>query len=405
MQRWHGYEPLSLQLSSSTRDDTPVTAGRILPLAFAGFIALGMPKAAEGVAWPSMADELGQSLGALGWLVAVHISGYFVASIANGEVSRRIGTGSALVVAGATASLALIGYAVTPSWPPLLLAAVFLGLAGGLVDAGVNAHVALRHSARAMGLLHASFGLGSTLAPLVMTWLITSHDDGWRWGFAVLAVVQIVVAVAFWVQRDRWEAPVKTHHTSQRSLEGIAPLLAAFVLIAGLESGAGAWAFTYLTEDLGVATGPAGLYVAAFFACFTAGRVLMGIAGDRIAPRSYLAAGVAGALVGIAMLWWSPSEWVAAAGLAVAGLGVAPLFPVLVLITPEIVGPDRSHDVVGYELGAAVLGGAIVPALIGVLVDAVGTGVIPVVLVFVAIAQLAVVPNRAPRVPSAARGL
>lgn len=372
-----------------------MTAGRILPLAFAGFIALGMPKAAEGVAWPSMADDLGQRLGALGWLVAVHIGGYFIASIANGEVTRRLGTGSALVVSGATASLALIGYAITPNWPLLLLAAVFLGLAGGLVDAGVNAHVALHHSARAMGLLHASFGLGATLAPLVMTWLITAHSDGWRWGFAVLALVQIAVAGAFWAQRDRWNAPVASGDTPQRNLTGIAPLLAAFVLVASLETGTGTWAFTFLTEELGVATGAAGLYVTAFFGCFTAGRVLMGIAGDRWTPRTYLTAGASCALLGVLMLWWSPADWVAAVGLVFTGLGVAPIFPVLMLITPAIVGSDRAHDVVGYELGAATLGAVIVPALIGVLVDVVGTATIPVVLAVVAVAQLIVVPRRA----------
>ncbi len=372
-----------------------MTAGRILPLAFAGFIALGMPKAAEGVAWPSMADDLGQRLGALGWLVAVHIVGYFLASIANGEVSRRIGTGSALVVAGVTASVSLIGFAITPNWSLLLIATVFLGLAGGLIDAGINAHVALHQSARAMGLLHASFGLGATLAPLLMTWLITSYDDGWRWGFAVLAVVQFGVAAAFWVQRDRWQAPTGEQHGAHRSLEGTAPLLASFVLITGLETGTGTWAFTFLTEELEIATGRAGLYVTAFFGCFTAGRVLMGIIGDRLTPRSYLTIGAAASLIGTNTLLWSPAEWVTAIGLVLTGLGVAPLFPVLMLVTPSIVGPERAHDVVGYELGAAVIGGALVPALIGILVDTVGTNVIPTVLVIVAVTQLVVVPGRA----------
>jgi fucose permease len=378
-----------------------MTPGRILPLAFAGFIALGMPKAAESIAWPSMADDLDQRLGALGWLVATHIVGYFLASIANGEVTRRIGTGAALVGAGVMASISLVGYAVTPGWAFLLVAAVFLGVGGGLVDAGINAHVALHHSARAMGLLHASFGLGATLAPLVMTWLITTRADGWRWGFAVLAVVHMAVTGAFWVQRGRWGAPLTPVHRPQRNLDGLGPLLAAFVLIAGLESGAGTWAFTFLTEDLQIATGRAGLYVTGFFGCFTAGRVLMGVMGDRWSPRSYLVTGVGAALAGILLLWWSPGEWATAFGLALAGLGVAPLFPILVLITPSIVGPDRAHDVVGYELGAAVLGGAIVPAFIGVLVDTVGTGVIPVILAFVATAQLVVVPRQTPRTTNA----
>jgi fucose permease len=366
----------------------------LLPIAFIGFVILGMPRAAESVAWPSMSTDLDQRLGALGWLIAVHIAGYFVASIANGEITRRLGTGRALVTSGLLASGALIGYAVTPGWAFLLVAAFLLGVAGGMIDAAMNAYVALNHSARVMGLLHASFGLGATLSPLVMAWLITGESSNWRWGFALLAALQGAVTIAFWRTRNRWEA--LDGNTPERSgrPSGVLPLLAGFLLVAGLEGGSGAWAFTFLTKELAVSDGVAGLLVGAFYACFTLGRVVMGIAGDRISPAGYVAFGKIASIVGVALLWWSPTPSVAGLGLLLIGLGIAPLFPILMVITPAIVGPEHAHDVVGYELGAATVGAALVPGIIGAAVDTVGTQSIPVVLAVVTVAQALIVPSR-----------
>jgi len=371
-----------------------VAVTRLLPIAFIGFVVLGMPRAAEGVAWPSMADELDQRLGALGWLIALHIAGYFVASVANGEVTRRIGTGRALVTSGVMASLALAGYAIAPNWPFLLSAAVILGFGGGLIDAAMNAHVALNHGARAMGWLHASFGLGATLAPLIMTWLITDDAALWREGFGLLAGIQLVVTVAFWRTRRRWDAPGTVTRPAHRRPAGVLALLTAFLLVAGIEGGAGAWTFTFLTEGRSISDPLAGLLVTGFFASFTFGRVTLGIAGDRFAPGAYLAFGKAATLAGVALFWWNPSTWVSGLGLAVLGFGVAPIFPILIVMTPAIVSAEHAHDVVGYELGAATIGTAVIPAIIGVTVDVIGMHTIPVVLLIVAVLQAAITPGR-----------
>ena len=367
---------------------------RLLPVAFIGFVVLGMPRAAEGVAWPSMSEDLDQGLGSLGWLIAAHISGYFIASVANGEVTRRLGTGKALVTSGIVASGALIGYAVTPGWAFLLVAAFLLGVAGGMIDAAMNAYVALNHSARVMGLLHASFGLGATLSPLVMTWLITAGSPNWRWGFALLAALQAAVTIAFWRTRRSWSTIEEVAPWRSGRPSGVLPLLVAFLLVAGMEGGSGAWAFTFLTKELSISDGVAGVLVGSFYGCFTLGRVVMGIAGDRITATQYLRFGKVATVIGVALLWWSPSTWVAGTGLLIIGLAIAPLFPILMVITPAIVGAQHAHDVVGYELGAATVGAALVPGIMGFAVDAVGTQTIPLILTVVAVGQALLLPDR-----------
>jgi len=114
----------------------------ILLIAFVAFIALGMPKAAFGVAWPSMAIDLSAPLADLGLFVAIHTGAYFVASVVSGRLSHRIGNGAMLTAAAWALTLGLAGYAVAPNRVGLAVAAVVLGLGGGLLDAGINAKTA-----------------------------------------------------------------------------------------------------------------------------------------------------------------------------------------------------------------------------------------------------------------------
>lgn len=384
------------RMRSRRSEDTEARAGSLVAIAFLGFVVLGMPRAAESVAWPSMADDLDRSLGALGWLITAHIGGYFVAAVANGIVTRRLGTGRVLVTSGAVATIALIGYAATAGWWMLLVAAVVLGIGAGMIDAAMNAYVALNHGTRVMGLLHASFGLGATLGPLIMTWLITDGAARWRVGFLILAGVQLAVTIAFWSTRTRWGSTEPPPRTASRP-PGVMPLLAGFFLVSGIEGATGTWAYVYFTEAIAMAERPAGLLVTGFFASYTAARLAMGLLGDRITASTYLRFGKAATVAGIGLMAWNPGTLPSAAGLLIAGVGMALLFPIMMLVTPSLVGADHAHDVVGYELGAATLGMAALPAAIGVSVDALGAGSIPPILAVIAIALAFIVPNHGRR--------
>ena len=50
----------------------------------------------------------------------------------------------------------------------------------------------------------ATFGLGATTGPLLMTALIT-RGASWRWGYAVIAVMMAALAVTFVVTHRVWE--------------------------------------------------------------------------------------------------------------------------------------------------------------------------------------------------------
>ncbi len=143
------------------------------------FFVLGMPMAAMGVAWPSAVDDLGRTLGELGLVTFAYGAGYTISTLASGELTRRFTTGPLLVAAASTAAGSLTVLALTSTWMMFLVATLLLGVAGGMLDAGVNTYVAVHRGARSMGVIHTSFGIGSAIGPLFLTALITVGAS-WR---------------------------------------------------------------------------------------------------------------------------------------------------------------------------------------------------------------------------------
>ncbi len=360
-----------------------MVALRVLPLAYTGFVALGMMEWV-GVAWPSMRADLGRSLAELGLLLAVWSAGYFAGAALNGRLTHRVGAGPLLAGSTSVSAAALLAIAATPSWLGLLAATLALGWGGGLLDAGVNAFVATRGRAREMGLLHAAFGIGATLGPLVMAAAIQAPGS-WRTAYGALGAAHVALAAGLWRTRDRWgEVPAGRAAPPPRRPAAwlLVASLAVFFLYTGVEVAAGQWAFSLFTESRGMSNGPAGAWVAAYWGALTAGRLALGAVGDRVAPGAVVRGGLLLVLAGAALLWPAEPDWAAPLGLVVIGAGLAPVFPSLMLLTPGRLGPEFSNWAVGYQLAAASIGAAAVPGAVGVAVALAGLETLaPVLLV------------------------
>ena len=74
------------------------------------FVFLGMPHAALAVAWPSMSEELGRSIGDLGVIAVTHTVGYGFVTLVSGRIIGAIGVGRLLAMCGWVSTLALVGY-------------------------------------------------------------------------------------------------------------------------------------------------------------------------------------------------------------------------------------------------------------------------------------------------------
>ena len=104
--------------------------------------------------------------------------------------------------------------------------------------------------------------------------------------------------------------------------------------------------------------------VAAHWAMMCAGRLVLGPVAERLGARRVLAAAVAGVPLGAAVMAVPGPGALAVAGLMLLGLAAAPVFPLLTLTT-------GSTRMVSLQVAASAVGGAALPAGLGLLVGAV----------------------------------
>jgi len=344
----------------------------LLAITYLAFISLGLPDSVLGVAWPAMRESLKLPLETVGLLTLVLTLLSATASFLSGTLTKRFSTGPIIIVSSLATGSALLVFSSAPSFLFLLLAAVPLGLGAGSVDSGLNAYVAKHYSARHMNWLHSFWGGGATLGPIVMTTAL-GVGAGWRGGYLWIAGAQLTLAALFLVTLPLWQRNEKRvlahaegqddHHgaLTSRSLASWLSV-AIYILYCAGEMGAGLWANTVLIESRHFAPGVAGLWVAAYFGSIMGGRMLVGFVVTRWGNRRLVTLGLSLALVG-AVLFFLPG--LPPVGLILMGLGFAPVYPCLMHETPRRFTSEAAPVVIGRQVGAAYVGGAIFPGLIG----------------------------------------
>jgi len=364
-------------------------------LAYAAFIALGMPDGLLGIAWPSIRTGFAIPLDSLGLLLLASVSGYMTATFLSGALVARFGVGRLLAVSCALTGTALAGYTLVPAWWMMVLLGIMAGLGAGAIDAGLNTYAAAHFRPGLVQWLHASYGIGVTVGPIIMTVALTTLDS-WRAGYRVVAGFQVVMALAFaltlpwWADSRRaapgddqpekrltdYRTPLGT--TLRRARVWLSVLL--FLLYVGAEVSLGTWAYTLLTESRGIAPEAAGFWAGGYWATFTLGRILAGVFAHRLGVDRLVQGGLGLALLGAALLWWNPFAAANLIAIALIGLAVAPIFPALISGTSARVGARHAANTIGMQMAATGLGGSIIPGLVGVLARRTSLEVIPVCL-------------------------
>ena len=366
------------------------TKNRLFAVMATSFVLLAMPMAAMGVAWPSAAEDLGRTIGELGLVTFAYGAGYTLSTLASGELTRRFTTGPLLVVAAFAAAGSLAALTLTSVWALFLAAMLLLGIAGGLLDSGVNAYVAVHRGARSMGIIHTGFGIGSAVGPLFVTALIAAGLS-WRVAFSSLAAADLFLAVAFLVTIGALDS-TNRRHGERPTVDGKGVVLGlsvtVFFLYAGVAAGTGAWAFSLLTEGRGISTAVAGLAVAGYWGVMTVSRITLGVLGDRIDPRRALTASGVATVMSLLVLWLASPSWVGVVALIFSGFAHGSVFPLEMLLTARRFGPVYTPWAVGYEIAGANVGVAVVAGSIGLLVTRWDISIVAPVLFAVAVMLL-----------------
>ena len=362
-------------------DDGTMKRILLLIVIYLAFVSLGLPDSVLGLAWPAMRTSLGQPLEALGIVTFLLTACSAFSGFMSGKILSHFGTGRVTFVSALMTGLSLLGLSLVPSFPFMIALAFPLGLGAGSVDAGLNHFVAEHYSSKHMNWLHACWGVGATLGPMIMGGALIGAGH-WPQGYQTIAACQLTLATILLLSLGLWKQqapsqpdPEKVPDSGQPNTAAWVPVLAAslFVVYAAVELSTGLWAASILIEGRHFQPGLAGLAITLFYGSIMGGRVLIGFVSNKVGNRRLIRLGLVIAIVGIVTLAVPGiPDTLAFVGMVLMGLGCAPIYPSLMHETPRRFDPATARKVIGWQVAAANIGGALMPAAFGLLAAHIG---------------------------------
>ncbi len=370
----------------------------LFALACLVFTVGGVSGSAIGVVWIYVQEDFNVTLSALGALVTAATLGRLLTSSTSGPLINHFGIAFMMMAGLVITAGSMFGFALAGSWLMVMLVAFGSGVGAGVMATGLNAFAAVHFSARQMNWLHGSYGIGSTIGPLLITFIVIDLGLDWRWAYVIFTFVRLLLFSLFFVTRHRWrlsEARAEGAGAKHASLATTLRLpiiwlmVGTFMLATGVELVAGQFANSFLIEARDIDAKTAGSWVSLYWASLTISRFAAGIIIARIGNGRFLRMNGLLMLLGAGLLAADLGALASLLGLATIGFAIAPFAPMLTSDTPGRVGRAHVANAIGLQFTGASLGMALLPWLAGVLAETQGLEIIPRFVFVTALATLA----------------
>lgn len=343
---------------------------------YLAFILLGLTIAAEGPTLLKLAEHTSSKLDQISSIFFFGSFGYLLGSFLGGRIYDRIPGHRFMAAVLVFLGIMIAFVPLATSRVALFTIVMILGLAKGALDVGCNTLLLWVHNEKVspyMNGLHAFFGLGSFIAPLIVAQVIAATDDIY-WVFWVFSIVAFPIAAWLWSLPSPAPRAVPVHHEhTPFPVTPVIFMVLCFVLYVGSEVGYGAWIYTYAFK-LNFGTEITAAYLtSAFWGSFTLGRLFGIWVSTRLKPMTILSLDFAGSLASLGLILFFResvvSLWI---GTILLGISQASIFPTFLTLAEE-----RMHitgTIAGLFLVGAGVGGMILPWLIGQVFEKVGAG-------------------------------
>ncbi len=367
------------------------------------FLVVGAAVSMYGPLLPRLQAEFGLAPAAAGAVVSLHFAGGCVGIVLWALAEARGWARPALVTSIGAIAVGGLLIALPSHWSAVLAGGAALGLGYGGVVLGINRSFALGFGARGgamLNLVNALYGFAAILGPLA----VGAVGESWQRLLpglcGVLALVVLPPALAGPMLSpvpaptppppppSEPAASAPSDHGGRRPrlpLGTAAVFMVLFLLYVSVETGAGAWIATYLSER-GYPEAAAAAWTAAFWAGLSAGRLIAIPLSVRVSPPALVLASVLVVVIGLA---GAAVPGVEPLAFGLAGLGCAAVFPgSFGWLTRAFPG---AGTIGALAIGAGMGGGVLGPAVVGRAVAAVGPEAVPWALLALAGAALACV--------------
>jgi fucose permease len=213
------------------------------------------------------------------------------------------------------------------------------------VDTALNNFVALHYKAKHMNWLHSFWGVGATLGPYIMGYVLL-QGFSWNQGYLTISILQAILfgillfTLPIWKkaqQQSTEEAQV--HHTLKLSklfqMKGAKMALLGFFAYCALEATTGLWGATFLVKEKGIVPETAVSWIAFFYLGITLGRFMSGFASAKLSNQKLIRLGQGMVLVGIVLFFFTLPSIFLVVSFFLIGIGCAPIYPSMLHETPN----------------------------------------------------------------------
>lgn len=356
----------------------------------AAMAAIGALTAVYGPAIPGFIGAFDLATSDAGAGLAVQSIGAVVGVLAAPKAMRAFGNRSAMIASLVLIALGSVFVTIAPTWGVVLLSAAIIGIGLGGIDLMVTQLLILGTGPRGpflVNVAHGLFGLGTVLAPGLLS-LIGAELYGLV--FLLIAVVAIIALVTMFGLSQRptpADRPDESDQPMRRraSLAGVA-ILGGFVVLYiahfGVQSGIGNWEPTYLA-GLGHTASTAALATSGFWLAMVVGRFVAAFLTRVMTIPRIVVISCIGMVVSLVPAFFDDLViW----SLLACGFFIGPIFPNgLTWLAQSGHGHGERF---AYVVAGSMVGMAITPWALGLAIDQAGLGVVPPVLLSIAVVTL-----------------
>lgn len=388
---------------------------------------MGMNDSVYGAIIPYIGPYYGLSYTVVSLIFLSPLVGFTVSAILNNTIHQRFGQRGIAILCSGCHLVAYIVASLHPPYPALVVVYMLAGFGNGISDAAWNAWIAaMANPNEVLGVLHACYGAGGVLSPLIATSMITKGNMEWYEFYYVMigaaAIEMVATVTTFWratgkVFRD---AHPKTTDSAgdnrmrealfQMPAARVTWLCATFLLCnVGVGVALGGWIVQFMIDVRNGGAFASGMTATGFWLGIAVGRVVLGFVTPRLGERLALLVrdtpSVAPpqpkhqstnnpltlplanqiylpAAMGLELLFWLvPQFFVSAVAVALQGFFLGPLFPAVVVAATKSLPKHLHVGAIGFAAALGGGGAAILPFAVGAIAQSKGVGVLqPIVL-------------------------
>ena len=368
---------------------------------FLTFIVMGFVDIV-GVSTGYIQNDFGLSDSIAQFIPSMVFIWFFVFSIPVGILQDKIGKKRMMNIGVLITLVGMVVPFINYSFTTILIAFIFIGIGNTVIQVAGNPLlqevVSKEKLSSFLSLSQFVKAITSLLGPVIATFMAIKYGD-WRFVFIVYAVVSFMSIL--WLSKTKIEETITSQKPATfKSCFGllkdpyILAIVVAIFLIVGADVGMNSNIQGFLMKLHGLSLENASYGISVYFTALMISRFAGAILLQFLKPIFFLITTTILAIAGTLMILLSISELMAYISIFIIGLGAGNLFPLVFSIAINKM-PSRANEISGLLI-MAVVGGAIIPPIMGAVSSKIGViGSITVLVVcFIYILMLPIIKSK-----------